>query len=493
MRLVWALVTALIVLSGARAETRDLTPSEHRGRSLFQSGPIGDPRARAVIGVGDVPVMATAVPCASCHGADGRGRPEGGVTPPDITWPSLSGPRVAAPGRLARPGYDAAALVRAITLGIDPGGNRLDPVMPRFAFSRSDAESLVAFLQRLGTTPEPGIEADAILIGTVQRTGQAPLLRLLDAYFQRINRNGAIFGREIRMVAATFGPRDAPSSVITRLLSSSAVLCLVAPDIAGDEAASVGAVTALGVPLIGPLTLRPRSAPASRYVFNLDGGTATLGGALATYAVRSGDQLASQIVDDGSPLWHDAAEAASAVLERAGIVPARCQFEAGAETCLAGARGARLFWFADGPASRAALDRALPIAASVLLPAALARDLLDRRIDSKVSLAFPEIATDVAPEAAAELRELAVEADMQGRDQAAQRRVIAAAKLLTAALEHAGRNLTREGLISAIEGMQNLRTGLVPRLSFTPLRHIGSSGAWVVSPGGGPPEWIEAP
>jgi mono/diheme cytochrome c family protein len=488
---IWALGAGLIIVSGSKAQSSDFSSLESRGQTVFLSGPIDDPTARATIGAGNVPVIAAAVPCASCHGVDGRGRPEGGIAPPDITAPSLAAPRVAGSGRRGRPGYDGAALIRAITLGIDPAGNRLDPVMPRFALSRSDADALVAFLQRLGTTPEPGVTEDAIVVGTVQRAGRVPLARLLDAYVQRINRDGALFGREIRMVSEAFGSDETPSTAIKRLLSTNAVLCLVAPDIAGDEVDSVSAVTALSVPLIGPLTLRPRAAPSSRYVFYLEGGTSALGGALATYAIHTGSTMPSQIVDDGSPLWHDAAESASTVLDRAGIVPGRCRFQTGGDTCSAGV-GSRLLWFADGYAARAALDRALPSAASVLLPAAVAPDLLERD-DSRVRLALPEVGADVSQAAAAELRELAAGADMQGHDQAAQRSVAAAAKLLTMALENAGRTLTRERLISAIEGAPPLHTGLVPPLSFSPLRHIGSNGAWIISPGGGPPEWVEAP
>jgi mono/diheme cytochrome c family protein len=221
-----ALCAALVLLSGTAVHGQ--SSSQDRGRALFMTGATDDPAARAVIGLGDVSIPATAVPCASCHGADGRGRPEGRIIPPDISGPSLAAASAATPNRRARPGYDAAAIVRAVTTGIDAGGDRLDPVMPRFALSRADADALVAFLRYLGTTPDPGAQADAVVIGTVQRKNAAPLGLLLGLYFAHINRDGALFGRAIRLVSAQFGPDETPSAAIGRLVSNTAVFALVA-------------------------------------------------------------------------------------------------------------------------------------------------------------------------------------------------------------------------------------------------------------------------
>jgi hypothetical protein len=43
--------------------------------------------------------------------------------------------------------YDDAALRRAITEGLDPGGNRLDPEMPRWSKSEPDLTDLIDFLK----------------------------------------------------------------------------------------------------------------------------------------------------------------------------------------------------------------------------------------------------------------------------------------------------------------------------------------------------------
>ena len=117
-----------------------------RGEKLFLTGDAAGAATKAMIGSGNVTVPASSIPCASCHGRDGRGRKEGGVAAPDITRDSLVRPaRRDGPVQRSRPAYTDRLLVRAITMGLDSGDNRLDPVMPRFVLSTSAAADLVAY------------------------------------------------------------------------------------------------------------------------------------------------------------------------------------------------------------------------------------------------------------------------------------------------------------------------------------------------------------
>ena len=86
-----ALLVAASMLLGPGALARsDLSRQEDEGRALFLTGQIAAPPPFALVGAGDVRILATAVPCASCHGHDGRGRAERGIVPPNITWSALS-------------------------------------------------------------------------------------------------------------------------------------------------------------------------------------------------------------------------------------------------------------------------------------------------------------------------------------------------------------------------------------------------------------------
>jgi hypothetical protein len=53
--------------------------------------------------------------------------------------------------------------------------------------------------------------------------------------------------------------------------------------------------------------------------------------------------------------------------------------------------------------------------------------------------------------------------------------------LLSEGMKQAGRDASREKLVTALEGLHDFDTGLTPRLSFGPGRRLGLSGAHVVT------------
>src|SRR5205085_7765444 len=88
----------------------------------------------------------------------------------------------------------------------------------------------------------------------------------------------------------------------------------------------------------------------------------------------------------------------------------------------------------------------------------------------KVFLAFPTIPADVTQEGEGELRALASKYKFPLRHTAAQLSALAAAKVLAEGLERGGKDLSREKLITALEGLYDYETGLTPRLTFGPNR-----------------------
>jgi mono/diheme cytochrome c family protein len=80
--------------------------------------------------------------CASCHRPDGSGGMKfGNVTAPDLRAPGLD----------AAYHNDDRLLARAILRGIDPAGNPLDRVMPRWQgqFTTDQTAALIGYLKRL--------------------------------------------------------------------------------------------------------------------------------------------------------------------------------------------------------------------------------------------------------------------------------------------------------------------------------------------------------
>ena len=95
-RLVFAISCGLMTLllgnvSADGPANGQLTASEKRGKLIYLLGtsPSGK-EITCYLGDASTEVPATAMLCANCHGFDGRGNPEGGVVPSDITWQALT-------------------------------------------------------------------------------------------------------------------------------------------------------------------------------------------------------------------------------------------------------------------------------------------------------------------------------------------------------------------------------------------------------------------
>src|SRR6185295_6806471 len=136
-----------------------LTPEEESGKKIFAEGvsPSGA-TISAAVGVQSTRVAGSIVPCANCHGADGLGRPEASVRPSIITWQELTKPygHSHESGR-KHSAFTEKTLANALLRGVDPAGNRLDPVMPRYTLSERDLSALIAYVKRIDTDLDPGL------------------------------------------------------------------------------------------------------------------------------------------------------------------------------------------------------------------------------------------------------------------------------------------------------------------------------------------------
>src|SRR5262245_5784247 len=238
-----AQLVALIVLVLAGMTTlalaADLTPSEQRGRALYREGVAADAVSALA---GSLSVPGTRVPCASCHGRDGLGRPDAGVVPSDITWANLTKPYgLRHDNGRAHPAYTADAVIRAVTAGVDPAGNALDAAMPRYVLDDAAAGDLVAYLKRLGDDADQGIGANEVVLAAVlPGGGRRPALgdvvgRLLTAYFDQINRAGGIYSRRIVLKTVTFEGSGSAADALRRLMGESDVFAVVAPIVFGQS------------------------------------------------------------------------------------------------------------------------------------------------------------------------------------------------------------------------------------------------------------------
>src|SRR5688500_11520878 len=146
------------------ASGHGLTPQERRGKAIYLTGISPSGRAISTFvtdATNEIP--ASVLPCVNCHGHDGRGNPEGGVIPTNISWAFLTKPYgITAPSGRRSPRYTAATVARAITEGIDPAGNELTAAMPRYSMSPEDLGDLIDYLKRLGEDIDPGLSETGI-------------------------------------------------------------------------------------------------------------------------------------------------------------------------------------------------------------------------------------------------------------------------------------------------------------------------------------------
>lgn len=496
-RLLLALLVAMCL--GAAAAS-PLAPAEARGKQIFLTGKSasGQP-IEARVGRDAIAMPAAVVPCASCHGRDGLGKAEGGVTPANLTWANLTKPygHRHAYGR-QHPAFIEETLTRAVTTGIDPAGNRLDPTMPRYALSAGDAADLVAFLRHLGTEQAPGIDAATIRVGTLV-PGPGPLAQtgevmqaVMAAYFADVNAAGGVYNRRIELASAMRGA-TAESTVanVERLLADDAVFALVGAFASGADREMAALAEAEAVPLVVPFTLFPQDAPASGgFSFYLHPGLKQQAVALVDYAARSLG-LANPgvaVVYPAAAVYQEVADAVEAEGRKLGWIRfvrmPRPPAAAGATALIAQLERERidaifLFGLNEDLASLIAESGRLSPAPHVFLSG----QLTDRKLVSaaalpdalrgRVFLAYPALPGGEGQAGFAEFSRFRERHGLGVAHPSAQIAAYCAARIFVEGLKRAGRDLSREGLVAALEGLYQFDAGLAT-VTYGPNRRIGA-------------------
>ncbi len=492
----------LILLAGLPAFqlAAELTPSEARGKQIYHEGssPAGSD-ITAVIGDAGTEVSAAIMPCGSCHGADGRGRPEGGVSPSDLTWPALTKPyRVERADGRQHPPYTQRLLVRAITMGLDPAGNSLHVAMPRYRLTHQDVGDLVAYLKRLDSDLDPGLTDTSITLATqLPRDGALESLggaieAILQAYFDDLNQRGGIYSRQIdlRVMPAPVAAEDRVSTLRSELQSDE-VFALVGTFLPGAEQEITDLVEDMRVPLVGPFTQHPQLGfPLNPYVFYLLPGLEDLGRAMVGHATEEGADRTAVVVDSQSRFE----PAAEAILDRlaeldrdANIQSNNLKLELnGLDPAHLGERPDHIFLLANGEQQTAFFQQAA--AASwyprVFLPGSLlGRETFDAPagFDQRIHLAFPTLPGNQAAASTEAYRDLAVRYSLPTRHVTAQIATLASARVLVEGLKRSGRELSRRRLVEALEGLSEFDNGLTPLVSYGPNRRVGVNGTYMLA------------
>jgi ABC-type branched-subunit amino acid transport system substrate-binding protein len=490
--------------STARAQN-PLTPQERRGKQIYQQGtsPSGKD-IRAYLGEASLEMPGSAMACTNCHGLDGQGKPEGGVNPSNLTWEALTKPYglTHADGR-RHSAYTERGLELAITRGLDPAGNKLLNVMPRYQMAKEDLEDLVVYLKQLGKDRDPGISENKIVIGTLvprrgalSEMGQA-ISAVTAAFFEELNSQNGVYGRRLELkVIETAETPAATGANVERLLRDQEVFALSGALIAGSEKEIIPLLAQQEVPLIGPLTLYPQTGfPLNRQVFyllsGLDGQARTLINFIATKPEFKNPTVA--VVYPRSDINLGVLEAIQDQSKKDALnAPAAYDYVAGrfdaGETIkqLRPTSTAVVFFMGSAEELLSFMSAAEKLSwfPKVFLPgASVGAGIFDAPVgfDRKVFFSFPTSPADQTAEGIKEFRTLAEKYKLPPKHLAAQISAYSAAKILVEALKRVGKDLSREKLIQVLEGLYEYPTGLTPAITYGPNRRIGAMGAYVVT------------
>jgi ABC-type branched-subunit amino acid transport system substrate-binding protein len=492
-----------LALHSTSAGAQPLTALEQAGKKVYVEGvsPGGRP-LKALVGVQGTPFEGSTLPCVNCHGADGLGRPEGAIKPSSVRWSDMTKPygQRRDDGRVVPP-YDERTFADSLTYGKDPGGVRLDIAMPRYIMAHEDIAALVAYLKRIETDYDPGLSADRLRLGTLLpsagRLGEAgqAMAAVLRAQVASLNDKGGLFGRKVELVIAEYS-EDRVRSLANaeRLFGEQQVFAVVSPFTSGIER-EVGALAErLGVPVVGPFTLRTQLAPdVNRQTFFVLAGLGEQVRVLAEFATRR-LQLVDPVVavlhpddDEMQPIARIAVEA----FHERGWARARAvpyppgRFAARQTVARLQQDGVRLVLFLGSDAELEQLGAQMrdaiwsPYLLAPGVRVARAASALPSTMGERIFLAYPTQPGDVTPAGAAALA-AAQRGSGPGGHLPAQVSAYAAMRVLEEGLKRAGRDLSRARLVAALENLFSYETMVTPAISYGPSRRVGALGGYVV-------------
>jgi len=482
-----------------------LTLSESRGKQIYlQATSRSGKDILAYVGDESLEVPGSALACANCHGFDGQGKPEGGVSPSNITWEALTKPYGAtrADGR-RHPTYTERGLELAITRGLDPAGNRLLNVMPRYQMSQEDLADLIFYLKRLGKDRDPGISEDKIVIGTaipatgpLAEMGQA-VKAVTTAFFAELNSQGGIYNRHVELKFSETGETPAATRAnLERFLKDEQIFAMTGALIAGAEKEIVPLLAQQEVPLIGPLTLNPQIGfPLNRQVFYLLSGVSEQSRALVHFAAKKPEPKnpVISVLYSHSEMNSNVLEAIKDQSKKDLLGPPQVfdyragQFDAVATIKQLSQTSPDVVFFMGSTEDLLSFmneAEKLRWSPKIFLPGgSVGTQIFDAPVsfDGKVFLSFPTSPADQTAEGIKEFRTLAEKYKLPSRHLAAQISAYSAAKILVKALTLVGKDLSREKLIQVLEGFYEYPTGLTPAITYGANRRIGALGVYVVT------------
>ncbi len=493
----WLLFSTVSLSPSLSAEP--LTDAEALGKQVYLTGNSASGKSiNVTIGADSITLPGTSLPCIGCHGEDGKGRPEGGIVPTDITYPylTLAYGHSHDNGRKHR-AFSDTSIITAIKRGLDPDGNKLDAAMPRYALPNNDAADLIAYLKRLANDVDPGVTDTTLRIGTLLPT-QGPLAEIglamkavLQAYFDEVNAQGGIYHRKIQLEVAEFtGEAESTMHNVRRLFENDPVFAMISPFAGNLEQDILALSESQGIPQIGPYTLFPEtSSSKSQSAFYLLPGLANEARAMVDYALDALHlkHIKPMVISPENGNLKQVVEAIEQLSLARGLGAVskftymQQQYPAQTMAVQLQQHDPELIFFFGSHAEFELLLKSaegLKTKPTIFISAALTGGASSQVFKDKILMSRP--AASGNPATANAFFRLIQQYNLSSQHLSTQALAYCAATLLVEGLQRTGRELSRKKLIKNLETLYQFDSGLMPSLSFGPNRHIGSTAVEII-------------
>jgi ABC-type branched-subunit amino acid transport system substrate-binding protein len=330
--------------------------------------------------------------------------------------------------------------------------------------------------------------------GPLAEMGQA-VRDVIAALFAETNSQGGVYNRQLELKSVASETRTITRADVERLITGDKVFALAGLVIAGSEGEVVPVVGEQQVPLIGPLTLDPRiGSPLNRHIFYVLSGNAGQARALINFVARKPESksLTLGIVHTPTDLNASIIQATRDQTQKDGMsAPQVFEYASGSFAApemvarLRQANVSAVFFLGSAADLQLLLSEAgksnwFP---EIFLQSGSAGAGLFEApagFEGKIFSTFPTAPNDQKDEGLKEFRALAEKYKLPQKHLAAQVATYGAAKVLIEGLKRAGKDLSREKLIQALEGFYEYQTGLLPPITYGPNRRVGAMGAYIV-------------
>ncbi len=344
----------------------------------------------------------------------------------------------------------------------------------------------------------PGVTGNQILIGTsLPLSGVAASYGVIagaeQAYFKYINAQGGVNGRKLKLVALddAYDPTRTIANV-RNLVQSKNVFALVGVLGTANNLAVQGFLAQQKVPLVMPFTGSTAVIrPLKKYVFTYEPSYTVEAKALVDYAVKKLHASKIGVFYQNDDFGKEGLSAATAELKKLGSG----SIVASASYALTDLDLSTQVQQLAQASPDAVLIFAVPPSTGLFLHTAVGSGLQTKFLSTSVGgdpAVLKEIGaagngvyfSDWLPDwasakATAGYRTILTKYGDPSTVGPSTEAGVVAAQFLVEGLKRAGKNLTRDGLVKALESLHNWSAGIAPPVSYSATRHDGPEGVYI--------------